>query len=513
MSFELPDHSYEQFTWELNEHAAASVPPLMETLPSSMMPPQAGGELPLRLRINGYLYMRVVGGREPFAATEPASADEIATWYETWEPRIEELAAQLEQFDPAAVEAGGWRDAIEAQQAQFGRTFAGVHRATVGQAGRASGEFIERYGRHFGQERAVDATALLQGVPNLTSERVGALWNVSRLLRGAPGLAGQLRDGRDPRAVDGDGAGEFGRGLEELLGSFGHTTQDHLEDLPSWSEAPSQIVPFLLTYAGQDDARSPRVAEQQRAERRRELEAELRAAAESADGEGGEGGEAAALLALLPSAQQLVPVTEDHNLLADQRLASASRTRWLRIGEHLRALGALSEPGDVFYLACGELIDLLEGGVRPSDEELAARRAQQVAWRSVAAPSSLGAAEPAASSTGGPAGDSAELNGLEVSAGRYRGRARVAASLDDARGLQQGEVLVCGASTPEWTPLFAVAGAVVTDSGGMLTHCAIVAREYGIPAVVATRWATRDISDGATVTVDGAAGTVTVEQV
>jgi pyruvate,water dikinase len=77
--------------------------------------------------------------------------------------------------------------------------------------------------------------------------------------------------------------------------------------------------------------------------------------------------------------------------------------------------------------------------------------------------------------------------------------------------LQPGEVLVCRATTPAWTPLFGVAGAVVTNAGGALSHTAIVAREFGIPAVLGTQNGTSFIPDGATVTVDGTAGVVTIQ--
>jgi pyruvate,water dikinase len=74
--------------------------------------------------------------------------------------------------------------------------------------------------------------------------------------------------------------------------------------------------------------------------------------------------------------------------------------------------------------------------------------------------------------------------------------------------MKQGDVLVAVTTTPAWTPLFTMASAVVTDIGGPLSHSSIVAREYGIPAVLATGNATRRIQDGQTVTVDGGAGTV-----
>jgi len=87
----------------------------------------------------------------------------------------------------------------------------------------------------------------------------------------------------------------------------------------------------------------------------------------------------------------------------------------------------------------------------------------------------------------------------------------VLADIGDADRLQPGEVLVCAMSSPPWTALFAIAAAVVTDSGGILSHPAIVAREYGIPCVVGTRVGTQAIRDGAVITVDGEQGTVRIE--
>src|SRR5205823_2482740 len=104
------------------------------------------------------------------------------------------------------------------------------------------------------------------------------------------------------------------------------------------------------------------------------------------------------------------------------------------------------------------------------------------------------------------------LKGLGASRGVARGIARVINGLHEAGRLQPCEILVCRTTAPPWTPLFTIAGAVVTDSGGLLSHSAICAREYGIPCVVATQDATVRIKDGTTVTVDGTTGTVTLEE-
>ena len=115
---------------------------------------------------------------------------------------------------------------------------------------------------------------------------------------------------------------------------------------------------------------------------------------------------------------------------------------------------------------------------------------------------------------GAPPAESADpriINGNGASGGSATGMARVILTLDDAERLSPGEILVCQATMPPWTPLFGIASAVVTDHGGVLSHTAIVAREYQIPAVVGTKVGTKLIKDGQTITVDGDAGTVKLE--
>ena len=105
------------------------------------------------------------------------------------------------------------------------------------------------------------------------------------------------------------------------------------------------------------------------------------------------------------------------------------------------------------------------------------------------------------------------LNGTAASAGTAHGTARVINGPDDFGRFQLGDVLVCRTTDPAWTPLFGMAAAVVTESGGMLSHAAIVAREFGIPAVVGVRDAMTLLADGTSVTINGSLGTVTVAAV
>lgn len=98
------------------------------------------------------------------------------------------------------------------------------------------------------------------------------------------------------------------------------------------------------------------------------------------------------------------------------------------------------------------------------------------------------------------------LEGMPASAGRATGVARVLLDLADADRLAPGEILVTTATTPAWTPVFGRAAAIVTDGGSLVAHASLVAREYGIPAVVALGDATSQVRDGQRITVDGNTG-------
>jgi phosphoenolpyruvate synthase/pyruvate phosphate dikinase len=109
--------------------------------------------------------------------------------------------------------------------------------------------------------------------------------------------------------------------------------------------------------------------------------------------------------------------------------------------------------------------------------------------------------------TSGPVPDGA-IVGQPASPGRATGPVRIVGGPADFDRIQPGEVLVARATAPAWTPLFARAAAVVTDGGALAAHASLVAREYGIPAVVGTGDATTRLSDGQRVTVDGGVGAV-----
>jgi pyruvate,water dikinase len=226
---------------------------------------------------------------------------------------------------------------------------------------------------------------------------------------------------------------------------------------------------------------------------------------------------------LLKAAQVAVVVHEDHNFWIDQRCFYHVRRIIMEFGGRLAQAGTLDAANDVFYLT----LDELQKGQDISMKRLVQERKTEMEhFSQVTPPPMLGTAPAFEMTDGGsmvramfkgemspaPTGNS-ELNkvkGLPGSAGVTRGTARVIHSLAEAGKLQPGDVLIAIATEPPWTPLFATASAIVTDSGGVLSHSAVVAREYRIPAVVGTGKATTTFKDGQLLEVDGNAGTVRV---
>ena len=495
VEFALPDPEYERVAWVHNEHFVGSVTPLEQSLQATRARMNDDG-LPGSVTINGYGFGREVNIRP---ATEPSDESIVLGWRERRLPPVDASCAELEAFDPASVAPGQWREVLAGLDQRFWEAFGGVHRDTMGHVFPASALWVDLYSKRFGEERRADALAMLGGFPNASSERASALWSLGRIVVSAPAILATVEAG-EVVAGDSAAARAFRAEWDTLMELYGFTTTTHLVDLPTWREDPAIPLGMVAAMAHETDDRAPRLAEQRAARRRAVLEAELSALGNDDD--------IVLLRRVLAVAKHLAPASEDHNLLCDQRMIAASRIRWLRTGAYLVSRGLLAEPGDIFYLTLDEVIAVLEDSTRTPDERVAERRDRQVRWRAVSPPAGLGAQSAVIAA---PTGTVQVVRGTAASAGVYRGRARIVVGLPEAYRLEPGDVLVCPATSPEWTPYFGVVGALVTGTGSLLAHAAVVAREFGIPAVVGATGATLLIPDGAMVTVDGSSGTVTIE--
>lgn len=243
----------------------------------------------------------------------------------------------------------------------------------------------------------------------------------------------------------------------------------------------------------------------------------------------------------LARGEQAYPLREDNQFYAVSAPMALVRYAVLELGRRLATRGQIAGRNDVFFLELEEArAALRDGGKRRS---LVARRKAERAWveahpgpasygRDPGPPPSLAAlpAEArflmeallwaqsrvfAAAEHAGHEGHEGHqpaargaLHGIAAAPGRYTGPARVIRSESEFAKLRPGDVLVCPMTSPVWSVLFPSVGALITDAGGMLSHPAIIARDYRVPAVVATVNATRLLRDGQHVTVDGDAGTV-----
>ncbi|HUH06613.1 MAG TPA: PEP/pyruvate-binding domain-containing protein, partial [Egibacteraceae bacterium] len=218
---------------------------------------------------------------------------------------------------------------------------------------------------------------------------------------------------------------------------------------------------------------------------------------------------------LLGDAQHLVLVREEQ--VRELTLAwPVMRRAVLRIGEALAARGLVGQADDVFFLTRPEAMTALVVGRLDATADVAARRATREEQARLVPPMLIGRVNPMLKRMwaafprllGAEPSESALVSGTPASPGRASGAVRVVRGPDQFESLQPGEILVAPLTAPAWTPLFTRAAAVVTDVGSAAAHASIIAREYGIPAVVGCGDATARLRDGMRVTVDGSTGNV-----
>jgi rifampicin phosphotransferase len=370
------------------------------------------------------------------------------------------------------------------------------------------------YDRFVREPGAPPAATFLLGFDSVPIRAEKSLWDLATWTRGRPGLAGTVLTAPVETLVGGDADGapgsdehpdlaEWRRRFAAHLAAYGHLVYnlDFANAVPADEPGPVvEAVRFFLRGEGAD----PYARQQAMADRREH--------AGIAALSGLDPVRAWVFSRLLAWAQRAAPLRED--ALADVGLAwPGMRRRLHELGRRLR--GDLEAPDDVFWLRETELRTLAAGGTVPDLAASVERRREVWRGRRRVTPPQLLPRGPwmnrlmapfMPAVEGGETGD--VLTGLAGSAGRVTARARVLGGPADFGAFQPGEVLVAAITTPAWTSLFPRAAAVVTDIGGPLSHSSIVAREYGIPAVLGTGSATRRIRTGDLVTVDGDAGRV-----
>jgi phosphohistidine swiveling domain-containing protein len=268
----------------------------------------------------------------------------------------------------------------------------------------------------------------------------------------------------------------------------------------SWREDPSPVLARLDDYRSIDasDPRAPHLRSAQQLAAREQAMAQVRATAPGLQ---------------RPVLDRIIRASARFLALREQGKAGylmtfdVARACTRRVAAELVAAGSLAQIDDVFHLSYEALLN-----DRFSEElrEIAARRAQFTERQSRRLPQAwAGRPETICVDDLPSGGDAGSLTGVAASPGVVTGRARVVRDPSTTE-LDEGDILVCETTDPSWVALFLVAGAVVTDHGGLLSHGPIVARELGIPCVCGTEVGSRRIRDGQLIRVNGDAGTVEI---
>jgi pyruvate,water dikinase len=287
------------------------------------------------------------------------------------------------------------------------------------------------------------------------------------------------------------GAAAFVNAFDALIARHGRRSQGWDLTNETWRERPEAALALVRAQLGAERTSPAEVAASSAAKREQARDR---------------------VLSVLPAGKQaefrgMVDLLDNYVTVREGRaywqmvISGSVRGVLLRTGAALVKRGRIDEASDIFFLH-REDIEGGAGDLRPTVQE---RRAEWQRLHTVKAQSVIGT--PGDNAAAAEA-RRADMRGMAASRGKVTGTARILQSPEEGSRLAPGEILVCVMTTPAWTPLFAIAGGIITESGGALSHPAITAREYGIPAVVALEGATTRIKDGQTVTIDGGTGRV-----
>jgi pyruvate,water dikinase len=373
----------------------------------------------------------------------------------------------------------------------------------------ASGWLNERLQAWLGEKNAVDT--LTQSVPNnVTSEMGLALLDVADVIRPCPDVVAFLRHVEDENFLDKLPALAGGReardAIQAYLGKYGMRCVGEIDiTKPRWSERPSTLVPMILgNIKNFEPGAGKRLFEQGRQkawEKEQELLTRLRALPDGQQ-------KAAEAKRMIDRIRTFIGYREYPKYHIVSRYF-VYKQALLKDAERLVRAQVLGDREDIFYLTFADLHDVVRTN-QVDDQLIRQRKDAFRSYQALTPPRVLTSDGEAVAGTyrraDVPAG---ALTGLAVSAGTVEGRARVIVDMAEA-DFEEGDILVTAYTDPSWTPAFVAIKGLVTEVGGLMTHGAVIAREYGLPAVVGVEHATRLIRDGQRIRVHGTDGYIEI---
>lgn len=461
-----------------------------------------------------------------------ARADKVGSyiekWYAEWRPAQAARIAHLQAVDLAGLSDEELGEHLAAA-ARFLAESLPIH-ALISTADFAVVDLVFACRDLLGwdEPRSLD---LLSGLSESTSGPTRHLADLARMAmerRAVRALLEQVGPGTADRLAEVDR--EFAAAFREYLREFGMRplTFDILE--PTIAEQPVFVLGLIQgqIMTGYNPERDAAALE----EHRKATLAEARSLLSKRSPQ-----ERDRFEKLLARAERGYPIRDDHELYVTNAPFALFRYAVLELGDRLAQRGQIAQRDDVFFLEMDEALSAWKG--HTDQRGLVAHRRGERAWalahpgpatygKNPGPPPSFAALPREARHTmeslmweldrvfapqqsqREQASGARALNGIAASPGQYTGPVRVLMTEAEFGKLRAGEVLVCRTTSPVWSVLFGSVGALVTDTGGILSHPAIIAREYRVPAVVATGNATKLLRDGQVVTVDGSTGQVHV---
>ena len=477
-----------------------------------------------RKRINGYSYSAsapdTLSAAEREAqrlATERAIDSTRRRWDSEFLPALEQNLCYMRGFDLQDASDERIRELLD-EFMEINAHHWYIHSMIVFPLTAAVEQTADLYREIMGRVPDEEPYILFQGIDNKTTETDLAIQTLAKQARNAPEVLRALQrdgpvDAATDRLLESVEGREFVAKIDHFLAVYGYRPTGFDYVFPSWIEDQSFLMLNLRSYV----STPPRDVKSEMTALRKEADQMLGRVLDKAQDV-----QRFQFLTAYERARELWPLKEDHAFYIDQGTMATIRILIVEIGSRLAAKGVLDNSDDVFYITLAELKTAMEGSASDLMNTVEGRRAEWERFSKVIPPRFLGTVPPDGAAGAQPdfhrmmgplqidgleAGASV-LRGVAGSRGTATGPAVLVRSPDEFGKVKAGDVLVCTSTSPTWTPLFGTVAALVSDSGGALSHTAIVAREYGLPAVVGVRYATSTISDGQVVTVDGTSGAV-----
>jgi len=481
---------------------------------------------PFRLdirRINTYVYFSersVVGPDEEEAAKERAKQARLAVaptlealWDNEFLPEIQSYISRWDAFDFDSASTAELLQHIEQSWVWLRHLWLLHFRLPMGDARSLFNDLYKELFEEDGEEsdEIADPFALLpltQGLPCKTTDMGRAMWALAQDL--APDVKSVLSTSELSEvtaALEGSEAGrQFLTKLADFLQQFGHRGNHWGVQYATWIEDPAPVFEILRGYLADPDSDPTKRFEIQATEREQAVE-DIRQRLQGFPAPVRDQFEN-----LLALAQYSAVLREDHNFWIDFSCTSRVRRLMLVAGRHLVTAGVIDSAADVMHLHLAEIQQsLLNATCADRRLDVVARCSEVEHFARIPPPEQLGIEPPPPEKEDEKPAETPVpglLRGQPGSPGLVRGRARIVETPSSLHDLKAGETLIAMSTAPSFTPFFATAGGIITESGGLLSHCTVVAREYRIPAVVGLSDARQQIADGQWIEVDGSAGTV-----